>query len=201
MVGRTRLNVTIVQNIISNHDWIHPPIASHSASEETASYIDNLVANGLSLGESVSIQPPFFFGPAHCFLISIGDRCTFAPDVRLIAHDASMKRALGFTKVGQIRIGNDCFIGASSVILCNVTIGNNCVIGAGSVVVKSIPANSVAAGNPAHVVGSTSDYVDQHRKAEKRIGVFDARYQIKNINAERRTDLLTATKSDSAYLK
>lgn len=33
-----------------------------------------------------------------------------------------------------------------------VTIGNNVIIGAGTVVTKSIPNNSVAAGNPAKII-------------------------------------------------
>ncbi|MFQ8599254.1 MAG: hypothetical protein ACLSAP_00725 [Oscillospiraceae bacterium] len=35
-----------------------------------------------------------------------------------------------------------------------VTIGDHCVIGSGSVVTKSIPAGSVAYGNPCRVVKS-----------------------------------------------
>ena len=37
-------------------------------------------------------------------------------------------------------------------VLPNVTIGDNVVIGAGSVVTKSIPANTVAVGNPCRVI-------------------------------------------------
>ena len=33
-----------------------------------------------------------------------------------------------------------------------MTIGDNAVIGAGSIVVKDIPANAIAAGNPATVI-------------------------------------------------
>ena len=33
-----------------------------------------------------------------------------------------------------------------------VTIGDNCVIGAGSVVTRNIPANSIAAGKPCRVI-------------------------------------------------
>ena len=33
-----------------------------------------------------------------------------------------------------------------------MTIGDGCVIGAGSVVTRDVPANSFAAGNPAHVI-------------------------------------------------
>ena len=38
------------------------------------------------------------------------------------------------------------------IILPNVTIGEKSIVGAGSVVTKSIPAYSVAVGNPAHVI-------------------------------------------------
>ena len=53
---------------------------------------------------------------------------------------------------GDIIIGNDVWIGGGTIILPGVTIGNNCVIGAGSLVNKSIPANSVAVGNPCRII-------------------------------------------------
>jgi acetyltransferase-like isoleucine patch superfamily enzyme len=48
-----------------------------------------------------------------------------------------------------IRIGRNCWVGNSAVVMADV--GDDCVIGAGSVVVKPIPAGAVAAGNPATV--------------------------------------------------
>ena len=51
-----------------------------------------------------------------------------------------------------ITIEDNCWI-ASNVTICGgVTIGEGSVIGAGSVVVRSIPKNSLAAGNPCRVI-------------------------------------------------
>jgi len=55
-----------------------------------------------------------------------------------------------------IVIEDNVFIGADVFVLKGVTIGKNSVIGAGSVVTRDIPANSIAAGNPAKVVKSVS---------------------------------------------
>ncbi len=46
------------------------------------------------------------------------------------------------------RIGNNVHIGAHTIIIGDIEVGDNCVIGAGTVVTKSIPANSIAYGNP-----------------------------------------------------
>jgi acetyltransferase-like isoleucine patch superfamily enzyme len=51
-----------------------------------------------------------------------------------------------------ITIEDECWIGANAVITAGVTIGKHSVIAAGSVVTKSIPAYSVAVGNPAKVI-------------------------------------------------
>jgi putative colanic acid biosynthesis acetyltransferase WcaB len=51
-------------------------------------------------------------------------------------------------------IGNNVEIGSNVCIIGAVSIGDNVIIGAGSVVIKSIPSNSVAAGNPARIIKS-----------------------------------------------
>jgi acetyltransferase-like isoleucine patch superfamily enzyme len=48
-----------------------------------------------------------------------------------------------------VRIGRNCWVGNSAVVMADV--GDDCVIGAGSVVVKPVPAGAVAVGNPATV--------------------------------------------------
>ena len=53
---------------------------------------------------------------------------------------------------GPVVIGKNVWIGENVGILPDVTIGDNCIICAGSVVTRSIPNNSIAAGNPARIV-------------------------------------------------
>ncbi len=51
-----------------------------------------------------------------------------------------------------VHIGENVWIGDSAIICKGVSIGENSIIGAGSVVVKDVPANAIAAGNPAAVL-------------------------------------------------
>ena len=56
-----------------------------------------------------------------------------------------------------ITIEDNCWL-ASNVTVCGgVTIGKGCVIGAGSVVTRSIPAHSLAAGNPCRVIRTLTE--------------------------------------------
>lgn len=48
-----------------------------------------------------------------------------------------------------VKIGNNVWIGMNVTILPGSDIGNNCVIGAGSVVTGNIPSNQIWFGNPA----------------------------------------------------
>jgi putative colanic acid biosynthesis acetyltransferase WcaB len=55
------------------------------------------------------------------------------------------------------RIGNNVDIGANVCIIGDVEIGDNVQIGAGAVVFRSVPANSVAVGNPARIIPRKTD--------------------------------------------
>ena len=58
------------------------------------------------------------------------------------------------TKSAPIRIEDNVFIGARSIILKGVTIGEGAVVGAGSVVSQDVPPFVVVCGNPAKIVKS-----------------------------------------------
>jgi serine acetyltransferase len=53
---------------------------------------------------------------------------------------------------GPVTIADNVWVGDGVTVCKGVTIGENSIVGAGSVVVRDIPANAVAAGNPARVV-------------------------------------------------
>lgn len=99
----------------------------------------------------------------------IGNDCRFGPGCMivtplhpLLAEERKTKVeadgvARCYCKAKGVSIGHDCWFGARVTVLPGVHIGNNCVIGAGSVVSKDIPDNSLAYGVPCHVVRQFSD--------------------------------------------
>lgn len=88
--------------------------------------------------------------------ISIGNKTIMGVNTEIINSDFHEldpeKRMTGEPKTAKITIGENVFFGSNVKVLKGVTIGDNCVIGNSSVVTKSIPANTVAAGNPARVI-------------------------------------------------
>lgn len=163
-------------------------------------YLENLKNKGLKIGEGTDILQPFFLDPDHCYLISIGRDCTFAPNVRLIAHDASTKTYLDFTRIGKITIGDRCFIGDSTIILPNVSIGSNTVIGSASLVNKDIPENSVAAGNPAKIICSLDEYIKRTEINAEEKGVFGEDYLIENITSQKKDEVLRSLDAGEGYI-
>ncbi|MFS0674600.1 sugar O-acetyltransferase [Ornithinibacillus sp. 179-J 7C1 HS] len=126
-----------------------------------------------SIGKNIFIEPTFrcdygynihvgenFYANFNCvFLdvceIKIGDNCFIAPGVHIYTatHPLNAKERISGAEFGKpVRIGDNVWIGGSSVINPGVTIGNNVVIASGSVVTKDVPDNVLVGGNPARVI-------------------------------------------------
>ena len=164
------------------------------------SQLEIAIENGLKIGVDCHIMGECIIDPGHCWLINIGDRVTLAPRVHILAHDASTKRILGYTLIGKVSIGNDCFVGAGSTILPGVHIGNNVIIGAGSVVTKSIPDDSVVVGNPAKVICSYDEYVLKRKEQFKDAPKFDDSYIIGHITNEKKEEMKLALDNTLGFI-
>lgn len=124
-------------------------------------------------GHSLWIQPPFYcdygyniitgenvYFNFNCVVldvaeVKIGSRCLFGPNVQIYTATHPLnhtERASGLEYAKPISIGEDVWIGGSTVILPGITIGDRTIIGAGSVVTKDIPADVIAAGNPCRII-------------------------------------------------
>lgn len=145
---------------------------------------EKLKIMGMKVGDNFCRLNGVILDPSHCWLIEIGDNVTLAPRVHILCHDASTKVHLGYTKIGKVKIGNNVFIGAESVVLPNVTIGNSVIIGANSTVTKDIPDNVVAAGNPAQILCSLDDYLKQHKSLMETAPVYDESYTLRGALTE-----------------
>jgi acetyltransferase-like isoleucine patch superfamily enzyme len=86
--------------------------------------------------------------------ISIGESCMLAQGVFVTDADwhGVYDRSQAIGNTAPVIIENNVWIGDSAIVCKGVRIGENSIIGAGSVVVRDVPANVIAAGNPASVV-------------------------------------------------
>ena len=102
--------------------------------------------------------------------IHIGDNVMLAANVYISDSDwhGIYNRIRPFRCTKPVVIGNNAWLGERVTICKGVTIGENSVIGAGAVVTKNIPANSVAAGNPAKVIKT----INPNRRMLKRELLF-----------------------------
>lgn len=110
----------------------------------------------IHIGNNVGISGATLYARKSIF---IGDNTLIGGNVKIIDNDfhpieAEIRRATPNSniKASSIVIGENVFVGCNTLILKGVTIGDNVVIGAGSVVTKDIPANCMAAGNPAKII-------------------------------------------------
>jgi len=165
--------------------------------------VEELKKKGLTVGENFHIQQGCIIDPSHSFHIEIGNDVSLAPNVHILAHDASTWWFLEHTKIKNVRIGNRVFIGAGSIIMPGVSIGNDAIIGAGSVVTKDVPDNCIYAGNPAKFVLHTDEYIVREKAKMNSENTFgDAFSEANGVSMENKALLKAmADKYGTAYLK
>jgi acetyltransferase-like isoleucine patch superfamily enzyme len=125
------------------------------------------IGDGTKIGAFVEVQKNAFIGKnckisSHTFVcegvtiedgVFVGHGVTFVNDMypRATSEDGALQTEADWV-VNPTLVKRSASIGSGSTILANVTIGEGAIIGAGSVVTKDVPANVVAAGNPARVL-------------------------------------------------
>lgn len=117
--------------------------------------------------------------------ITLSDRVVISTGVSFLTHDYSITTAL--IAIGKpppadvatdraIWVGENVFIGRSSIVMPNTRIGENVIIGAGSVIRGEIPPHSIVTGNPGVVVGDIRDFgASWETKLGSEVTRFDAR--------------------------
>jgi acetyltransferase-like isoleucine patch superfamily enzyme len=103
--------------------------------------------------------------------VSIGDNVMIASRVYISDADwhEIYDRLASPGPRAPVHIGENVWLGEGVKVCKGVTIGANSVIGAGSVVTKDIPANVIAAGNPAKPVRE----LEKDRSIKKREAMFE----------------------------
>lgn len=115
------------------------------------------------IGNRVSLNYRNFISAAKS--VRIGDDTMVAGEVLIfdnISHPVSPRRRLAHESLradeaAPVVIGRNVWIGVGAMILRGVTIGDNSVVAARSVVTKSVPPNTLVAGNPAVVIKNIAD--------------------------------------------
>jgi len=107
---------------------------------------------GVKVGYKTFIGQQVIFDSTHPENIEIGHHCAITMRSILLTHYVVPNGNTHKYKVGKIKIGNNVFVGANTVIASSVVIGDNVIIGAGSIVTKDIPSNQIWAGVPAKYI-------------------------------------------------
>lgn len=128
-----------------------------------------------SMGDNVSLNMKIM--PLYPKLISFGNNVKVATGVTFVTHDVismvlnNCAQYRYKENIGCIKVGDNVFIGAKSIIMPNVSIGSNVIIAAGTVVTKDIPDGEIWGGVPARRIGLFCEYMAKYKEiCEDKVG-------------------------------
>lgn len=113
--------------------------------------------------------------------VTIGRFVLIAPNVSIVGADHEFNLVgvpmcfSGRQPLPATTIGDDVWIGTSSIIMVGVSIGHGSIIAAGSVVTKSVPDFAIVGGAPAKVIRyrfDTEQERNQHLKMLRKINSY-----------------------------
>lgn len=146
-------NVINIDNVNQLHIGKYSSICRNSiisiATRDIPSYIT--IGHNTYIGENNNLR-------AADGVIDIGNHCFISQGVTIVTsnhriiRDKLISKQSWESRLGKIKINDDVWIGANSVILPDVTIGKGAVIGAGSIVTKDVPEYAIIVGNPARII-------------------------------------------------
>lgn len=149
-------------------------------------YVGYLRKHGMDIPEMPNYicNDVHFDGKDYSF-IHLGKNSTISTGVYFLTHDYSMHTVCKGDMTSQLEnpayfaeldeknkmlildgiyIGDNVFVGAKALLLPGTHIGNNSIVGAGAVVKGTYPAESIIIGNPAKVIGKTSEWLNKKAK-------------------------------------
>lgn len=154
----------IISKIISKYKSVRI-----NSSQQTK--LDWMRKQGAFIGDRTTILSPATCLGSEPYMVSIGSDCLISSNVHFVTHDGGMNviNNLGLfkeemDKLRPIKVGNNVFIGIGAVILGGVTIGDNCIVGAKSVVTKNVRSNTCVAGIPAKEICTITEYVEKNKQ-------------------------------------
>jgi len=107
--------------------------------------------SNVKIGKHVGIFERTIINPSES--VEIGDDVGIGAEVMIWTHGAWLDVTQGFpSDFGPVKIGNNVWLPARSIVLPNVSIGDDCVIGINSIINKSLPDGCFAAGSPCKVI-------------------------------------------------
>ena len=121
--------------------------------------IVNLINRGnnnvVSIGKDTTIETVYMVSMGCNNSIEIGKDCMFSGDVEIWNTDSHLitdENGNPLNPSKPVCIGNRVWVGKHVKILKGVSIGADTILGMNAVITHDVPANSIAAGNPAKTV-------------------------------------------------